>query len=111
MMNNRYLNKMFRFVNQELFDGLLDVEIVQTIDNNTFFDYDIDGVCIPDFDGENWRYFIGIDETLNKTDAFNTLVHEMIHIYCMVNRNYSGHNGLFRTMTIKAVDVFYWEIL
>lgn len=110
-----YMQKMFNYINEELFDTDLPDIFLYTLDDGfiekSAKDWNLPeyyGICCPS--GE--EYFIGISNSLTRTEFFDTLVHELIHVYCMENyRGYSGHGGYFRLWTRKAVDTFYYKML
>jgi len=110
----KYMQTMFHYVNEELFDNLLDMpyfKVLTETDMQFFADIfklpAFEGVCIPSHLEGNAYYFIGIHEELNENDFFNAFVHELIHVKCMEDKLFSGHYGLFRMWTEKAIERFY----
>ena len=106
-----YMTKLFHYVNDELFAGMLDMPEMYTLDE-TYIQAvhskwglpEFDGVCVPEGD----HYFIGIYNDLSEIDFFNVFVHELIHIYCMeYHQGFSGHWGWFRVYCNRAFELFY----
>jgi len=110
-MKTNWYKKMFNFVNQELFDNMLDMPEIYVLDDTYIkkaaIDWELplfDGVCVYDEE----RYFLGMYAGLNEVQSFNTLVHEMIHMYThRYHREYLGHGGWFRVYCEKAYEIFY----
>ena len=110
-----YMTKLFHYVNEELFDNMLDIPIMKSLSNTEIYAMVNAGIDVPVFDGicvpSHWEgdcnYFIGIYDGLNENNFFNTFVHELIHIQCMESHSFSGHYGLFRMWTEKAIERFY----
>jgi hypothetical protein len=105
------LKKMFNYINQELFDNMLDTPLLHVLSNKEsrkLWTIPIDGICIP-FYPEG--YAIGIHEDLTDTEAFDTMTHEMIHMHLMEKNKYSGHGKPFKKMCRKAIDTFYYEVV
>lgn len=108
-----YMQKLFHYVNDELFYGMLDMPEMYTLDETYIKtiheEWDLpefDGVCVPEGD----HYFIGMYDGLSENDFFNVFVHELIHIYCMeFHRGFSGHWGWFRVYCERAIETFYGE--
>jgi hypothetical protein len=108
------MTKMFHYVNEELFDNLLDIPTFKVL---TEKDMQVmaegwnlprfEGVCIPSHAEGDTHYFIGIHEEMPENDFFNAFVHELIHVQCMESHSFSGHYGLFRMWTEKAIERFY----
>jgi hypothetical protein len=117
MLTTKMLNKWFLYINQELFDNMLDVpafyimtgkELIHTECGQTFESSALDGLCLSM--GEN-NYMIALDGSMNQYHSFITLVHEMIHIWQMENGKPCGHSGWFRTWTDKAIEAFPFTTL
>jgi len=111
---NKYMTKMFHYVNEELFDDMLDMPTLKVLTETdmqllagNFKLPAFEGVCIPSHSKGDTHYFIGIHNELSENDFFNAFVHELIHIQCMEEREFSGHYGLFRMWTEKAIERFY----
>lgn len=103
-----YTKQLFESINFDLFDDkldmptffILDAEMCQFIDKKDPY---FVGICIPTNEG----YCIGLHKELTYFEYFNTLVHELIHIYCMEKWDYSGHGKKFKKICEKAVDIYY----
>lgn len=110
-MKRKTLKKMFKYINQELFDNMLDMPYMAVLSSKDckkiWPDYDIDGICVP----AGQDYFIGINKDLTATQAFDTMLHEMIHIHLMEKNGYSGHGKPFKKMCEKGIDTFYYNML
>ena len=63
----------------------------------------IDGLCTHD----NKSWIIGIDKNLTGIDYFNTLVHEMIHVWQWETYRKMNHGTSFKTKCLKAYEEFY----
>ena len=110
-MKKKTLKKMFRYINQELFDNMLDMPMLHVLTSKQakkLWHVPIDGICIPFKKG---GYAIGIHNDLTYTQAFDTMTHEMIHIALMDKNGYSGHGKPFKKMCRKAIDTFYYNVL
>ena len=62
-----------------------------------------DGLCI--FNGNS--YFIGIADHLTDKEKFDTLVHEMIHVWQTENNKKEIHGKYFKLWCQKAIDLYY----
>jgi hypothetical protein len=104
-----YMEQLFESINFDLFDDKLDKPIFLVLNDiiasAIIPDFEIDGVCVP-FDRAN-KYIIGIHENNTPLQFFNTMVHELIHIYCFEKWNYRGHGKKFKEICEKAVDIYY----
>jgi hypothetical protein len=102
------LEKMFHYINRELFGYKLDMPHLFYIDpNQTLYAFVIDGYC----ERHKGYYTIGITKGLTKTNTFDTMVHEMIHQHLMETKDYEGHGKPFKKMCRKAIEEFYWRNL
>lgn len=109
-MKLKMLEKMFDYINAEMFDNILDKPYLHVLTKKqarALWPEPIDGICVPIKD---W-YFVGIHKDLTKNEAFDTMVHEMIHMYLMDKCNYSGHGKKFKKACRKAIDIFYYNML
>jgi hypothetical protein len=107
-MNSKTLEKIFNYVNRELFGDTLDMPLLFFINpNQTVYAFVIDGYC----ERHNGLYTIGITRGLTDTNTFDTMVHEMIHQHLMETKDYEGHGKPFIKMCRKAIEEFYWETL
>lgn len=112
-MQTAKLEKMFEYINSELFSDELPTPYIYTLNydarqkllGNFNGVADFYGVCIP----EGAAYFIGIADDSDKNETFNCMVHEMIHIWQMENKKPVGHSGWFVVWCRKAIDCFYGE--
>jgi len=110
----KYMRDLFHFVNEELFDNMLDMPFLKVLTDKEMLkmadDFHVpafEGVCIPSHLEGDAYYFIGMHGDLSEHDFFNAFVHELIHVYCMEAREFSGHYGMFRMWTEKAIERFY----
>jgi len=110
----KYMQTMFHYVNEELFDNLLDMPTFKVLTESDMLEMtklwnlpEFEGVCIPSHLEGDAYYYIGIHEGLSENDFFNAFVHELIHVQCMEEKEFSGHYGLFRMWTEKAIERFY----
>ena len=102
------LEKMFKYVNRELFGNMLDTPYFFWIDpDQTLYAFMIDGYC----ERHKGHYYIGITKDLTNTEMFDTMVHEMIHQHLMETKDYDGHGKPFKKMCRKAIEEFYWRTL
>ena len=109
-MKVKHLEKMFKYINREMFDNMLDMPYLAVLSSKQckkLWPVPIDGICCPIKD---W-YFVGIHKSLTKTQAFDTMVHEMIHMDLMDNHGYSGHGKKFKNACRNAIDIFYHNML
>lgn len=117
-MKRKDLKKIFKYINRELFDNMLDMPYLYMLSSNDckkiWKKEAIDGICVPQVViGEkrpSW-YFIGVHKELTKTQIFDTMVHEMIHMHLVEKFNYNGHGKKFKKMCRKAIDTFYYNML
>ena len=112
----KYMQTMFHYVNEELFEDMLDMPTFKVLADTDMLklakNFNVpafEGVCIPSHAEGTTHYFIGIHNELSENDFFNAFVHELIHVQCMEQREFSGHYGLFRMWTEKAIERFYGE--
>jgi len=105
----KYMKQLFESINFDLFMDKLDLPGFFVMDEKLMEaiwpDYPIDGICIP----TEKTYLIGVHEDLTPDQFFNTLVHELIHIYCFEKYNYGGHGKKFKKICQKAVEIYYQE--
>ena len=108
-MKIKTLKKMFNYINQEVFENMLDMPKIILIDpKQSLFAFGLDGYC----EQIKKRHFvIGITNHLTMQNTFDTMVHEMIHQYLMEFNGYSGHGKPFKKMCRNAVDTLYWRML
>ena len=109
-MKKKTLKKMFRYINRELFDDMLDMPYLTVLSSKQtkkLHPIPIDGICIPQKD----YFWIGIHKDLTKTQAFDTMVHELIHIDLITRKGYWGHGKPFKKMCRKGIDTFYYKML
>ena len=109
-MKHKKLKKMFKFINREMFDSRLDMPHLFMLSSKQckrLHPIPIDGICIPTQNG----YFIGIHKDLTKTEVFDTLVHELIHIDLIMRKGYWEHGKPFKKMCRKGIDIFYHKML
>jgi Zn-dependent peptidase ImmA (M78 family) len=62
------------------------------------------GVCIPTHDD---KYIIFITKEQNTTEIFDTMIHELIHVYLMEKTGYSGHGKPFKKICQRATEIYY----
>ena len=105
---------MFNYINQELFDDMLDMPkfyLYNEEEMKNFFEFG-DNFEFEGFVSKFWEhYFIGLKDDLTKQNYFDTLVHEMIHMHLIEKSGYTGHGKPFIKMCEKAIDILYWRIL
>ena len=109
-MKAKKLVKMFRYINRELFDDFLDMPYIFALTNKQckqMWPEPIDGIFVRD----KTDVCIGIHKHLTNNEAFDTMVHEMIHQYLVETKNYWGHGKKFKKMCRKAIDIFYYNML
>ena len=111
-MKKKTLKKMFRYINQELFDNMLDMPMLYLYNKKEMkkvyqFDFVFEGLCVPIGD----HYLIGIKNDLTKQNTFDTMAHEMMHIALMDKNGYSKHGKPFKKMCEKGIDTFYYNML
>ena len=108
-MKIKMLKKMFDFINEHMFDNFLDKPYFLIIDHEqSLFAFVIDGYC----ENVKGRHFmIGITNHLTIKNAFDTMVHEMIHQYLMETKEYGKHGKPFKKLCQKGVDIFYPKML
>lgn len=98
---------MYNMINRRLFDEELpDCTIIlfgATDYKKLSIDNPINGFCQPVQD----CWLIGIDKTLSDKEYFDTLVHEMIHIWQGENNLEMDHKKSFQYMCAKAYEEFY----
>lgn len=103
-----YLEKMFRALNIEYFDGTLDEPII-TVQNTPKAWGHVSAARVWQVKDSN-RHELNIDAgTLNRPieDLAATMVHEMVHLYCIANeiqdtsRGGTYHNKRFKTEAEK----------
>ena len=91
------LSKCFEKINQEVFDGLLAFEDIDSVEVE-FLDTEW-GYCV-DEDGE---IVLGItDEFPTRADFMNTLAHEMIHLFQITNSLKVNHGVAFERIAQHA---------
>ena len=103
---NRYMRALFNRINSELFNDELPACHLYALTSaqlEKVAGFPIDGICIPEQDD----YFIGLDNSLAEGAFFNTMVHEMIHVWQMENKKSIGHYGWFIVWCEKAREEFY----
>ena len=107
MYNVKYMEMLFESINFDLFEDKLDKPRFFVLDEELAFtlwpNYAIDGICVPHKD----FYLVGVQKDLKPHHFFDTLVHELIHVYLMEKCNYSGHGKKFKKMCEKAIDIYY----
>ena len=104
-MNNQTLKKVFHYVNNTLFDGDLEMPALVLASDEDLINiagFEVDGIFT------NEPFMIAINEDAN---IFDTMVHEMIHLWQYQNNKYMGHEGWFRVWCEKAIDLYYWRML
>ena len=107
-MKIKTLKKMHKFINENMFDGLLDMPNFVIIDpEQSLFAFSIDGYC----EMHKGHFIIGITNFLTTENTFDTMVHEMIHQYLMEFKGYSGHGKKFKKWCKKGIDIFYPNML
>ena len=111
-MKTKTLKKMFKFINRELFDNMLDMPYLAVLSSKQtkkLHPVPIDGIFIGN-QGDDYCC-IGIHKDLTKNQAFDTMVHEMIHQHLIDKFDYAGHGKRFKKMCRKAIDTFYYNVL
>ena len=102
------MKKIYDRINYELFDGLLpddvQVQCITEYQSTLAFGAVAEGLCNCQDDGV---YFIGISDWLTDREKFNTLIHEMIHVWQWENKKPAGHSGWFRVWCDKAIELYY----
>ena len=109
-MKRKTLKKMFRYINQEFFDDMLDMPEFYLYNNKEMkkvYKFEFEGICIP----VKEHFLIGIHKNLTMQNTFDTLAHEMMHIALMDKNGYSGHGKPFKKMCQDAIDTFYYKML
>ena len=109
-MKKKTLKKMFNYINQELFDDMLDMPLFYLYNQQEMekiYDFEFDGLCVPI--GDN--YLIGIKNDLTIQNTFDTLAHEMMHIALMDKNEYAKHGRPFLNLCKKGIDTFYYNML
>lgn len=101
------LHRVFRHLNNELFEGKLITPaiVIESKGKRTAYGWCSVHKIWADTEGESATYELGIaSEYLNRPyiDVMTTLLHEMIHVHCAMNgiketsRNYTYHNKKFK---------------
>ena len=109
-MKIKMLKKMFKYINRELFDDMLDMPLFYLYTEKEMkkvYKFEFEGLCVPI--GDN--YLLGIHKDLTKQNTFDTIVHEMIHMELMNSDSYSGHGKPFLKLCEKGIDTFYHNML
>ena len=100
-MDRETLKKAFTYINERLFDDLLPMPILHLVTAE-------EAAAFGEPDTEGFFFYedmlIGIHEDSN---IFDTLVHEMIHLWQFQNHKYMGHGGWFLIWSRKAIEEFY----
>ena len=100
------LQEKFNYINNRLFDGLLDMPVLLYIDNDDVsaigLDFEVDGLFHAGID--NIPYICIHEDSENK---LGTLIHEMIHLWQWENKKPLNHSGWFRVWVNRAFDEFY----
>jgi len=100
------MRSLYNKVNDRLFGSELpSVDIIKFDGSKKQFDvtYLIDGFTTTQLGG----LVIGISETLSKQEKFNTLVHEMIHVWQAENGKAWNHGKIFKRWCRLAYQEFY----
>jgi hypothetical protein len=101
------LHRVYRFLNENLFNGELVTPaiVIESKGKRSAYGWCSVEKIWTDAESEKSTYELGIaSEYLNRpyTDVMQTLLHEMIHVYCAMNniketsRNYTYHNKKFK---------------
>ena len=105
-MDRETLKKIFDFINERLFDDLLNVPALYLMSDEEaqelypeYPELFHDGLFFPDL------VMIAINEDCE--NIFDTLLHEMIHLWQFQNHKYMGHGGWFLIWSRKAIEEFY----
>ena len=104
-MDKKTLQKTFRYINERLFDNLLDEPEFYLYDYDECMAFDTvlcDGMFL-------WQE--NLIAIWDETNIFDTMVHEMIHLWQFQNNKYMGHEGWFRIWCEKAIEEFYYKKL
>ena len=105
------LEKMFKYINLHLFDGMLDMPELYMYNEDMmelFGGQPCDGICSR---SDKDHYFIAICKGMSDNQTFDTLLHEMIHQHLVTTQKYWKHGKPFKKMCRKAIEEFYWRIL
>ena len=109
-MKKKTLKKMFKYINRELFDDMLDMPefyLYNETEMKSLFDFEFEGLCVP----HKGHYLLGFKNDLTTQNYFDTLAHEMMHMHLVSECNYYGHGSPFLQLCEKGIDTFYWRIL
>jgi len=94
----------FNVINREVFDNILDFSVIDYVDID-FLDTEL-GYCID----EGNEIILGLtDEFDSRDDFLNTLCHEMIHLYQILNDLGVNHGNQFKSMA-KHSALFGYEV-
>jgi hypothetical protein len=111
-MKVKRLEKMFDYINRELFGYKLDtpyIHVLTTKQCKTVGGVEFDGIITGTCGKQDFH--IGIHKDLTDTQAFDTMVHEMIHQHLIMKCDYQKHGKKFKKMCRKAIDTFYYNVL
>lgn len=101
-----HMQNLYQEINFQIFEDKLPEPAFFLLDDflaRKLYDFPIDGICIPAANG----YIIGVHIDLTPIAFYNTMVHELIHVYCMEKWNYSGHGKKFKKICKKSLDILY----
>jgi hypothetical protein len=102
------MQQLFESINFDLFEDSLDMPIffvygekkMQVMQKEFEIPYNFDGITIP----TEKTFLVGVEKNLCPQMFFDTLVHELIHVYLFP---YMGHGRKFKNICEKAVDLYY----
>jgi hypothetical protein len=111
-MKQKRLEKMFNYINRELFAYELNIPYIHVLTNKQckkLWHVPIDGI-ITGTSGKN-DFHIAIHKDLTNNEAFDTMVHEMIHQHLIMKYDYGKHGKKFKKVCQRAIDMFYYKML
>lgn len=98
------LQNTYAMINNRLFNGELPECHIYVSSACKWENIECHGMCM--FDETEYFILISLDQT--PFEFFNTLVHEMIHIWMRENGfNFWAHNRTFKMWTLRAMEEFY----